>query len=105
MPMPFKKPAQTDGVQEETDEPQTCYAFRFRTYWFVLAQTEGEDTPIPPIPGFEIDTALCALNPSSGQPLGCPSRIRERIVKVVIFHSVKAGLRNVNTTTVDHCSA
>jgi hypothetical protein len=28
----------------------------------VLAQTEGEDTSIPPIPGFDIDTALCALN-------------------------------------------
>ena len=28
----------------------------------MLAQTEGEDTPIPPIPGFDIDTALCALN-------------------------------------------
>ena len=39
-----------------------CYAFRFRAYWFVLAQTEGEDTPIPSIPGFDIDTALCALN-------------------------------------------
>jgi hypothetical protein len=26
MPMPFKKAAQTDGVQEETAEPQTCYA-------------------------------------------------------------------------------
>jgi hypothetical protein len=30
MPMPFKRTAQTDGVQEETAEPQTCYAFRFR---------------------------------------------------------------------------
>jgi hypothetical protein len=38
------------------------YAFRFRTYWFVLAQTEGDDTPVPPIPDFDIDTALCALN-------------------------------------------
>jgi len=28
----------------------------------VLAQTEGEGTPIPPIPGFDIDTALCALH-------------------------------------------
>jgi len=28
----------------------------------VLTQTEGEDTPIPPIPGFDVDTALCALN-------------------------------------------
>ena len=44
MPMPFKKSAQTDGVQEETAEQQTCYAFCFRAYWFVLAQTEGEDT-------------------------------------------------------------
>ena len=62
MPMPFKKAAQTDSVQDETTEPQTCYAFRFRAYWFVLAQTEGEDSPIPPIPGFNVDTALCALN-------------------------------------------
>jgi antirestriction protein ArdC len=62
MPMPLKKTAQTDSVQEETAEPQTCYAFRFRAYWFVLAQTEGEDTSIPPTPGFDIDTALCALN-------------------------------------------
>jgi hypothetical protein len=50
MPMPIKKATQADGVQEETPEPQTCYAFRFRAYWFVLAQTEGEDTPIPPTP-------------------------------------------------------
>jgi hypothetical protein len=57
-----KRTAQTDGVQEETAEPETCYAFRFRAYWFVLTQTEGEDTPIPAIPGFDVDTALCALN-------------------------------------------
>ena len=62
MPMLLKKAAQTDGVQDEAAEAQTCYAFRFRAYWFVLAQTEGEDTCIPPIPGFDIDTALSALN-------------------------------------------
>ena len=62
MPMPLKKATQTDGVQDDTAEPQTCYAFRFRAYWFVLAQTEGKDTPIPLIPGFDIDAALCALN-------------------------------------------
>jgi hypothetical protein len=32
--------------------------FRFRAYWFLLAQTEEEDTPIPPIPSFDLDTAL-----------------------------------------------
>jgi hypothetical protein len=62
MPMPIKRTAEARGVHEETPEPQTCHAFRFRAYWFVLAQTEGEDTSIPPIPGFDIDTALCALN-------------------------------------------
>ena len=60
--MACKRNAQTEAVPNETAEPQTCYAFRFRAYWFVLAQTEGEDTPIPPIPGFDVDTALCALN-------------------------------------------
>ena len=60
--MPIERAGHTAGVQDERTEPQTCYAFRFRAYWFVLAQTEGEDTPIPPIPGFDIETALCALN-------------------------------------------
>jgi hypothetical protein len=62
MPMPFKRAAQADDTQDETTEPQVCYAFRFRAYWFVLAQTEGEETYIPPIPGFDIDTALRTLN-------------------------------------------
>jgi hypothetical protein len=62
MPMACKRNAQTEAVPNETAEPQTCYAFRFRAYWFVLTQTEGEDTPIPPILGFDIDTALSALN-------------------------------------------
>ena len=62
MPMPFKRATQADDAQDETTEPQVCYAFRFRAYWFVLAQTEGEETYIPPIPGFDTDTALRALN-------------------------------------------
>jgi hypothetical protein len=62
MPMACKRNAQTEAVPNVTAEPQTCCAFRFRAYWFVLVQTEGEGTPIPPIPGFDIDTALCALN-------------------------------------------
>ncbi len=62
MPMPFNRAAQADDAQDEPTEPQVCYAFCFRAYWFVLAQTEGEETYIPPIPGFDIDTALRALN-------------------------------------------
>jgi len=62
MPMPFKRKAQPDGTGDDPAESQTRYAFRFRAYWFVLAQTEGEDTVVPPIPGFDIDTALRTLN-------------------------------------------
>lgn len=62
MPMPFKRAAQADDAKDETAEPQTCYAFRFRAYWFVLGQTEGEETYIPPIPGFDIEMALRTLN-------------------------------------------
>src|SRR5436190_3052901 len=62
MPMPFKRAAQSDDAQDEIDEPQTCYAFRFRAYWFVLAQTEGEETYVAPIPGFDMETALTTLN-------------------------------------------
>ena len=62
MPMPFKRAAQTDGVEDETTETQIRYAFRFRAYWFVLAQTEGEDAYVAPIPGIHMDTALRTLN-------------------------------------------
>jgi hypothetical protein len=62
---PYWEDETADGVEEETAEPQTCYAFRFRAYWFVLSRTEGEDTPILPLPGFDIDTALCALKLTS----------------------------------------
>jgi antirestriction protein ArdC len=65
MPMPFKRATQSDSVEEEATESetsQTCYAFRFRAYWFVLAQTEGEEAFVPPIPGFDIDSALRVLN-------------------------------------------
>jgi antirestriction protein ArdC len=61
MPMPFKRTTHTDHPEEEPEEPETRYAFRFRAYWFVLAQTEGEETYVAPIPGFDMDTALGSL--------------------------------------------
>jgi antirestriction protein ArdC len=62
MPMPFKRTAHTDETEEEPAEPQTRYGFRFRAYWFVLTQTEGKDTYVAPIPGFDLDTALHTLH-------------------------------------------
>lgn len=61
MPMPFKKHLETDSTEEQATESQTRYAFRFRAYWFVLAQTEGEENHVAPIPGFDLDTALRVL--------------------------------------------
>jgi antirestriction protein ArdC len=63
MPMPFKQKTATGNAEtQESSEQQMSYAFRFRAYWFVLAQTEGEETIVAPIPGFDIDAALRALN-------------------------------------------
>ena len=62
MPMPSKRAPHTDSAQDESTESQTRSTFRFRAYWFVLAQTKGEDTYVPPIPGFDMDTALRTLN-------------------------------------------
>ena len=62
MPMPFKTNHTHRRHGGRTTKPRTRYAFRFRAYWFVLAQTEGEETYVAPIPGFDLDTALRDLN-------------------------------------------
>ncbi len=62
MPMPFKRTTHTDDTEEEPAEPRKRYAFGFRAYWFVLTQTDGEETYVAPIPGFDLDTALRSLN-------------------------------------------
>lgn len=62
MPMPFKRAAESGDGNGADDEPEIRYAFRFRAYWFVLAQTEGENAYVDPIPGFDLETALCNLN-------------------------------------------
>ncbi len=62
MPMPFNKVKEEQKSERDTPESETRYAFRFRAYWFVFAQTEGEESHAPPIPGFDLDTVLRALN-------------------------------------------
>lgn len=58
MPMPFKRTASNELTEQESTNSQTGYTFRFRAYWFVLAQTEGEETFVEPIPCFDLDTGL-----------------------------------------------
>lgn len=62
MPWPFKPHTHSDGTEDEPAEKQTHYAFRYRAYWFVLSQTEGEEAHVAPIPGFDLETALQTLN-------------------------------------------
>jgi antirestriction protein ArdC len=62
MPMPFKRKTATDDTEEEPAKPRTRNAFRFRAYWFVLAQTEGQATEVTPIPGFDLEFALSNLH-------------------------------------------
>jgi antirestriction protein ArdC len=76
MPMPFKRAAQADSVHDEAAEPETeetRYAFRFRAYWFVLAQTEGEDT-YEPCPLEKLQGRLI-----SGRPLSMVAGQRLRV--------------------------
>ena len=56
MPQTAKKKAETPG---EEDEVRTYFVYKRR--WFVLAQTEGEDYELPPVPGWEKARALAAL--------------------------------------------
>ena len=47
--------------KEEVSDEVTRYRFALRPYWFVLAQTEGEISFTPSIPGFDLATALREL--------------------------------------------
>ena len=62
MPMQYKKRVPKDDEQEEECKETTRSTFGFRAYWFVLAQTDGEAMATPPIPGFDLETALRVLN-------------------------------------------
>ena len=63
----------TENTEEERNEIETRYAFRFRAYWFVLAQTEGQESHTAPIPGFDID--LTNLTDTFSAPnTACPGK-------------------------------
>lgn len=61
MPLACKRVRPAETTEEEETEPETRHRFYFRAYWFVLAQTEGEQIPVSPVPGFDIEAALRRL--------------------------------------------
>lgn len=66
MPVTMKKPVKCATVdateQNHSEKTVTFTRFLFKPNWFVLAQTDGDTYAPPPIPGFEFDRALKALN-------------------------------------------
>jgi hypothetical protein len=52
----------TSPTEDGADDPQVFTRFVYRPNWFVLAQTDGPDVPPVPIPSWDRDLALAALN-------------------------------------------
>jgi len=60
MPMPFKRAAQSDDAQDETTDRKR--ATRSGSSVLVCTRANwGEEMYLPPIPGFDIDTAFRTL--------------------------------------------
>jgi antirestriction protein ArdC len=61
MPVTRKRRDETAN-DDETNEAKTFTAFIHRARWFVVSQTEGEDVETEPIPQWDAERALAALN-------------------------------------------
>lgn len=59
MPVTVKR-KETKETGEEQDASFTTFVYKSR--WFVLAQTDGEAMELPPMPTWDADKALSALN-------------------------------------------
>lgn len=82
-PVTCKRTTQADDGTEETD---TYTRFVYRPHWFVLAQTEGQALPEQPIPAWDKDRALAALQiqeiPFDGLDGNCLGFARERSIAI-----------------------
>ena len=66
MPMLQRQRVLQDEADTREVEASRLSAFAFRAYWFVLAQTDGDAVSNPPIPGFDLETALRVLDITRG---------------------------------------
>ncbi len=65
MPIQRKRKAETtdpDTGEPATEEEAVWTQFVYKSRWFVLAQTEGEELPEPGIPTWDTERALTALD-------------------------------------------
>lgn len=62
MPLTCKRRNESTADSRAEDEPEFITAFVYKSRWFVLSQTEGEELPPVEIPRFDADLALSALD-------------------------------------------
>jgi antirestriction protein ArdC len=116
MPVTYKKriagkaaPETTEGSEESQEEMRQCFVFR--SYWFVLAQTEGETPYEQPIPGFDLDAALQSLDISripfdeiNGNVQGF-AHLREIAVSPIAALPHKTTLHEIAHVVLGHTSS
>jgi antirestriction protein ArdC len=72
--------------QEETDDPDVFTRFVYRPNWFVLAQTDGHPLADQPMPAWDTDRALAALQiaeiPFDALDGNCMGYARERSIAI-----------------------
>ena len=62
MPVTVKRHGRADSGDTESDDPEIYTRFVYRSRWFVLAQTDGQELAEQPIPAWDTDRALAALD-------------------------------------------
>jgi len=65
MPITIKRKGAADAAdtdRDDPDEPEVYTHFVYKSRWFVLSQTEGQELPEPEIPAWDRDRALVGLD-------------------------------------------
>jgi hypothetical protein len=116
MPVTYKKSTTgkatletTEGGEQSRDEIRQ--RFVFRSYWFVLAQTEGEAAYEQVIPGFDLDAALQTLNITRTPFEGINGNVqgfayqREIAVSPIAELPLKTALHEIGHVVLDHTTS
>ena len=61
MPITIKRKGSADAVDTDPDAPEVFTKFIYKPRWFVLSQTDGDPLPEAPIPAWDREQALSAL--------------------------------------------
>ena len=87
MPITVKQRGETaDSADSADSDSATFTRFVYKSRWFVLAQTEGDELPEPSIPTWDAERALAALNIAEAEFDGVDGNVmgyaRERSIAI-----------------------